>query len=320
MAKILVTGGAGFIGSHITRKLLERGDSVVCVDEFNDYYPPEIKEKNVAPFLENPNYTLYRGTIVDYGFLKSIFEKENEKEKIQRVIHAAARAGVRPSMQDPFLYEEVNVRGTLNLLDLAKDFKIENFVLLSTSSVYGLSKKIPFCEGDETNPISPYAATKLATEIFAYAYNHMYDLNINVVRPFNIYGPSGRPDMIPFMFTQLIDEGRELVKFGDGTMKRDHTYIDDFADGVIAAMDKVFGFEIFNLGNSNPVELGYFIEVVEKNLGKKAIIKEMLVPATEVPITYADISKAKRMLGYDPKTKIEEGMKNFVEWYKERKR
>lgn len=309
--KILVTGGAGFIGSHITEKLLERGDSVICVDNFNDYYSPKIKELNVAPFLENPNYKLYRKDIVDYGAMKDIFEAE----KIERICHCAARAGVRPSMENPFLYEEVNIRGTLNLLDLAKDYGIENFVLFSTSSVYGVSKKIPFSEADEVNPISPYAATKRATEIFAYAYNHMYKLNVNVIRPFNIYGPGGRPDMIPFKFTKIVDEGGEIQKFGDGKMKRDHTYIDDFTEGVVSAIDNIFGFEIFNLGNSNPVELGYYIEVVEKNLGKKANIKECDVPMTEVPITYADISKARKMLGYEPKTKIEEGMKKFIEWY-----
>jgi UDP-glucuronate 4-epimerase len=283
------------------------------VDNFNDYYSPEIKETNVKPFAQNPDYKLYREDIVDYAALKNIFETE----KIERICHCAARAGVRASIENPFIYEETNVRGTLNLLHLAKEFKIENFVLFSTSSVYGETKKVPFSEEDEVCPIAPYAATKRAAEILGSVYHHVHGLNVNVIRPFNVYGPSGRPDMIPFKFTQLIDEGKEIIKFGDGTMKRDHTYIDDFAIGVVSAIDKIFGYEIFNLGNSNPVELGYFIQIVEKELGKKAIINNVATPPTELPTTYADISKAQRMLGYDPKTKIEDGMKKFIQWYKE---
>lgn len=314
--KILVTGGAGFIGSHVTKKLLERGDQVVCVDEFNDYYSPKIKELNVAPFLENENYKLYRGTIVDFEFLKTVFEKE----KPNRVIHLAARAGVRPSIENPFVYEETNVRGTLNLLELASKNNVENFVLTSSSSVYGSTPKIPFLESDPVDrPISPYAATKKATELLGHTYHHVYGLNVNVVRPFTVYGPSGRPDMVPFMFTKLVDEGGEVKRFGDGSMQRDFTFVGDLSDGVIAACDKIFGYEIFNLGNSNPVELGHFIEVVEKAVGKKANVKEYPVPATEVPITYADLSKSKEMLGYEPKVKIEEGMKIFADWYQQNK-
>lgn len=313
--KILVTGGAGFIGSHVTRKLLERGDSVVCVDNFNDYYSPKIKEINVKPFLQNPKYKLYRKDIADYAAMEDIFKAE----KIERVCHCAARAGVRASIENPFIYEETNVKGTLNLLHLSKEFKIENFVLFSTSSVYGETKKIPFSEKDEVFPIAPYAATKRAAEILGSVYHHVHSLNVNVIRPFNVYGPSGRPDMIPFKFTRLIDDEEEIQKFGDGTMKRDHTFIDDFVEGVLLAIDKIFGYEIFNIGNSNPVELGYFIEVVEKELGKKAKINKVPVPLTELPITYADLSKAREMLGYDPKIKIEDGMKIFVDWYHKNK-
>jgi UDP-glucuronate 4-epimerase len=251
---------------------------------------------------------------VDYPFLKNIFEVEN----IQRVFHAAARAGVRPSIADPFIYEETNVRGTLNLLDLSKDFKIENFVLFSSSSVYGNSPKVPFSETDNVdNPISPYAATKKAAELLGHTYHHLHGLNVNVVRPFTVYGPSGRPDMAPYLFTKLIDEGQEVKRFGDGSTKRDYTFIDDFVSGAIAALDKVFGYEIFNLGNSNTVELNYFIKVIEDILGKKANLKEYPMQPGDVNITYADISKAQRMLGYNPQTKIEEGMGKFVEWYRE---
>ena len=314
--KILVTGGAGFIGSNVTKKLLGRGDSVVCVDEFNDYYSPKIKELNVAQFADNSNYTLYRGSITDYDFLKSIFEKEN----IQRVFHAAARAGVRPSIEDPFIYEDTNVKGTLNLLHLSKEFGIENFVLTSSSSVYGNSDKVPFVETDNVdNPISPYAATKKATELLGYTYHHLYALNVNVVRPFTVYGPGGRPDMFPFLCTKLIDEGREVKRFGDGSSRRDYTFIDDLANGVVAAIDTVLGYEIFNLGNSSTVDLNYFIATVEKILGKKANIKEYPMQPGDVLITNADLTKSRKLLGYDPKVKIEEGMERFIAWYQENK-
>ncbi|EKE19987.1 MAG: hypothetical protein ACD_8C00068G0005 [uncultured bacterium] len=314
--KILVTGGAGFIGSHVTKKLLDRGDQVVCVDEFNDYYSPKIKELNVEPFLKNENYKLYRGTIVDFEFLKSVFEKE----KPQRVIHAAARAGVRPSIEDPFIYEDTNVKGTLNLLHLSKDFGIENFVLFSSSSVYGNSSKVPFCETDPVDcPISPYAATKKATELLGYTYHHLYHLNVNVVRPFTVYGPGGRPDMFPFLCTKLIDEGLEVKRFGDGSTRRDYTFIDDLADGVVSACDTILGYEIFNLGNSNTVELSHFIATVEKILGKTANIKEYPMQPGDVLITNADLTKSRKLLGYDPKVKIEEGMERFIAWYQENK-
>jgi UDP-glucuronate 4-epimerase len=314
--KVLITGGAGFIGSHVTKKLLDRGDQVVCVDEFNDYYSPKIKELNVAPFLENENYKLYRGSITDYEFLKDIFAKEN----IQRVVHAAARAGVRPSIENPFIYEDTNVKGTLNMLHLSKEFGIENFVLFSSSSVYGSAPKVPFSETDPVdNPISPYAATKKATELLGYTYHHLYKLNVNVVRPFTVYGPGGRPDMAPFLFTKWIDEGQEVKRFGDGSTRRDYTFVGDLSDGVILALDKIFGYEIFNLGNSDTVDLSTFISTVENIVGKKANIKEYPAQAGDVPITYADLTKSREMLGYNPKTKITEGMEIFIKWYQENK-
>ncbi len=314
--KILITGGAGFIGSNVTKKLLQRGDSVVCVDEFNDYYSPEIKQRNVAQFAENSNYTLYRGTITDYEFLKGIFEKE----KIQRVVHAAARAGVRPSIENPFIYEDTNVKGTLNLLHLAKEFAIENFVLFSSSSVYGNSPKVPFCETDPVdNPISPYAATKKATELLGYTYHHLYGLNVNVVRPFTVYGPGGRPDMAPFLFTKWIDEGKEVKRFGDGSTRRDYTFINDLVDGVVSAVDKILGYEIFNLGNSDTIDLNSFIAIIEKILGKTACVKQHPAQPGDVPITFADLTKAGNLLNYKPKVKIEKGMEIFIAWYLENK-
>ncbi len=312
MKKILVTGGAGFIGSHVTRRLLDRGDRVVCIDDFNDSYSPKIKELNVEPFLKCPDYRLYRGSILDCNFLKKLFESE----KVNRVFHAAARVGVRPSIENPFIYEEVNVRGTLNLLHLAQNYNIENFVLVSSSSVYGNNTKVPFSEEDNVDhPISPYAASKKAAEVMAFTYHHLFGLNINVIRPFTVYGPGGRPDMAPFLFTKWIDEGQEVKRFGNGTTRRDYTYIDDLIGGVIAAIDNVFGHEIFNLGNSDTIELNRLISIIEKELGKKAKIKEYPPVPGDMLTTYADISKAKKMFGYNPKTKIEEGMENFIKWY-----
>lgn len=314
--KILITGGAGFIGSHTTRRLLDRGDSVVCIDNFNDYYSPRMKEHNIEDFKENPTYKLYRGDISDLNLVKEVFEKERPN----RVFHAAARAGVRPSIENPFIYEEANVKGTLNLLETARQHDVENFVLVSSSSVYGNTNKIPFSEEDRVDmPVSPYAATKKATEVMAYTYHHLYKMNINILRPFTVYGPGGRPDMVPILFTRWIDEGTELKKFGDGTSKRDYTYIDDIVSGVVAAIDRIFGYEIFNLGNSDTVELNRFIDIVEKNVGKKANIKQYPMQPGDVNLTYADVSKARKMLDYDPQMKIEEGMKIVVEWYLENK-
>lgn len=311
---ILVTGGAGFIGSHVVDTLLERGDNVICVDNFNDYYNPEFKHENVRLAKLNPNYKLYEIDITNYLALKKIFMKNN----VDKIIHLAARAGVRPSIQQPFLYEEVNIKGTLNLLELAKDFKIKNFVFSSSSSVYGNSTKVPFSEKDNVDfPISPYAATKKSAELFCYNYHHLYNIPITCIRPFTVYGPRGRPDMAPYKFTELISTGKPIDMFGDGSMKRDFTYVTDIVFGIIAALDKNLDFEIINLGNSNPVELRRFIQIIEEAVGKKAIINQKPVPPGDVKITYADVSKAKELLGYDPQVKIEEGMNNFVRWYKE---
>jgi UDP-glucuronate 4-epimerase len=310
--KILITGGAGFIGSHVCDALLKRGDKVICIDNFNDYYDPKIKEKNISHHTDNPDFALHRTDIRDMEAMRSIFSKESP----DKVIHLAARAGVRPSIEDPLLYQDVNLKGTLNLLELAKEFKIKNFIFASSSSVYGKNKKTPFSESDSVdNPISPYAATKKAGELLCYTYHHLHNMNIACLRFFTVYGPRGRPDMAPYLFTKCIEKGRPIQRFGDGTSKRDYTYIADIVSGVIAAVDKELGYDIINLGNSQTVELNHLIQVIEKKLGKDAEIVQKPMPEGDVPITYADISKAKELLGYDPKTGIEEGMGDFIDWY-----
>lgn len=312
--KILVTGGAGFIGSHTISHLLSQSDhSVVCVDNFNDYYNPEFKERNIIPFLENKRFRLYRNDIADLDEMSELFEKE----KIDKVCHLAARAGVRPSIADPFIYEETNVKGTLNLLDLSRKHNIKNFVFASSSSVYGNQKKVPFSESDQLDwPISPYAATKKASELLAHTYHHLHGLNCTGLRFFTVYGSAGRPDMAPCKFTKWINEGHPVTKFGDGTTKRDYTFIDDIVQGVIAALEKDLPYEIVNLGNNKPVELNYFINLIERLLGKKAVIENLPMQPGDVDITYADISKAQKLFNYNPKTTIEEGMERFIHWYK----
>jgi UDP-glucuronate 4-epimerase len=312
--KVLITGGAGFIGSHTTAALLSRGDQVACLDNFNDYYSPERKRKNVAEFLDDPDYRLYEGDIRDIERLEEVFAKE----KPDKVIHIAAMAGVRPSIERPLLYEEVNVKGTLNMLEAARRHRVTNFLFASSSSVYGGQEKVPFSEDDPiTRPISPYAATKAAGELLCHTYHHLYGLTVTCLRFFTVYGPKGRPDMAPYLFTRWVFEEAKLKMFGDGTTSRDYTYIDDIVSGVVAALDADFGYEIINLGNSQTVVLRDFIALVEDLVGKKAhIVQEDMQPG-DVPRTWADISKARRLLGYDPRTPVEEGMEQFVAWYRQ---
>lgn len=317
MSKILVTGGAGFIGSHVIRTLLAKGEKVVCVDNFDNFYDPKIKEGNIREFLKNKNFKLYRVDICHFDQLKKVFQENN----IDLIIHLAARAGVRPSIQNPIFYSKVNIGGTINLLELTRQFQIKNFIFASSSSVYGNNKKIPFSEKDRIDkPISPYAATKRAGELVCYTYYKLYKINVLCLRLFTVYGPAGRPDMAPYKFTKLIFEGKEVPMYGDGASYRDYTFIDDIVFGILSSIDFVRsegGYEIFNLGNSNTVKLNYLILTIEKLLGKKAKIKRLPPQPGDVEKTYADISKAKKLLGYNPKTKIEEGMARFVKWYKE---
>ncbi len=310
---ILVTGGAGFIGSHVCEALLDKYHTVICIDDFNDYYSPKFKENNIKKIKDNDNFKLYKQDIRNFEALKKIFKENN----IDKIIHLAARAGVRASLKDPLLYEEVNVKATLNLLELAKEFNIKTFIFGSSSSIYGLTKKIPFSETDNTQPISPYGITKKIGEQLCYVYNHLYNINITCLRFFSVYGPRGRPDMAMYKFTKLIKEDKEIEMYGDGTTKRDYTYVADIVAGIIAALEKNISFEIINLGNNQTVELKYFISLIEKELNKKAKIKNLPEQKGDVPLTYADIEKAKSLLNYEPKVKIEEGVKSFIGWFNE---
>jgi len=312
--KILITGGAGFIGSSVADRLLARGDEVVCLDNFDEFYDPKIKRKNIEAALKNPGYKLVEGDIRDIDLLRRVFKDEG----IEMVFHPAARAGVRPSIKDPLLYQDVNVRGTMNLLEVSRGVGLKGFIFASSSSVYGRNEKVPFSESDNVDyPISPYAATKKACELICYTYHKLFDMNITCLRFFTVYGPRQRPEMAIHMFTRLIDEGKPIPMFGDGGSKRDYTYIDDIVDGVVKAIDHNAPYDILNLGESQITELRELIGLIEDNLGKKAIINQLPDQPGDVPITYADISKSKRVLGYDPHTKAAEGVKKFVEWYKE---
>lgn len=310
---ILLTGGAGFIGSHTARALLARGDSVVIVDDFNDYYSPRIKRQNAEELAAHPQCTICEGDICDYTFLQDVMTSH----PCTVVCHLAARAGVRASIQTPFLYEKVNVCGTTHLLQLAVDHNIENFVYASSSSVYGNMTEAPFCEDMQLDaPVSPYAATKKACELMAYTYHHLYGLPCTGLRFFTVYGPAGRPDMAPFIFTRHILRGTPITRYGDGTTQRDYTYIDDIVTGILAAIDTPHPYEIFNLGNCRPVALSTLITLLEKAIGKTAKITVEPLQPGDVLMTCADTSKAARMLGYTPKTPLEKGLQTFVDWFR----
>lgn len=308
---ILVTGGAGFIGFHLTKALVERGDKVIVVDNLSNYYDVQLKKDRLKQIKNKIKF--YQVDIANLEKLIKIFEKNT----IDKVCHLAAQAGVRYSLINPFEYERTNILGTLNILELMKRFKIKDFVFASSSSVYGANEKIPFSVEDRVDkPISLYGATKRSNELMAYTYHKLYGLNCIGLRLFTVYGPWGRPDMALFKFTKNILEGNPIDVYNYGKMKRDFTYITDIVDGILSALKKDFGFEIFNLGNSTPVELNYFIECIEKELGKKAKKNLMEIQPGDVPETFADIDKSKKMLGFEPKIKIEEGIKNFIKWYK----
>ena len=311
---ILVTGGAGFIGSHTVDALLARGDTVACADNFNDYYSPERKRKNLAQARCSSSFRLYEADVRDVESMAALFERE----KPDKVIHLAAMAGVRNSVEHPLLYEDVNIRGTLNLLQLASRHGVRNFVLASTSSVYGDSARIPFTEDDPAiHPLAPYPATKRACELLAHVYHNLCGLRCTALRLFSVYGPRGRPDMTPYLFTEAISQGREISLFDEGRPRRDWTYIDDIVSGVLSAVDADHEFEVFNVGNSQPIVMRDLVNIIERLLHRQASIVTAPLPASEPPVTFADISKARRLLGYAPRVEIEEGMRRFVDWYRE---
>ena len=332
MTNILITGGAGFIGSHLVDYLMNgtneellgaayeaRGPvRVTVVDNFNDFYDPAIKRENIAHHVGREGFELIEADITDPRTMNELFARS----PFDCVVHLAARAGVRPSLEDPFAYEETNVRGTYALLEAARSHGSPRFVFGSSSSVYGINSNLPFSEDDPiAQPISPYAATKIAGEAACHVYSHLYEMRVVCLRFFTVYGARQRPDLAIHKFARLISEGRPISVFGDGTTRRDYTYVDDIISGVVAAMrlDQSL-FEIINLGESQTVELRGLIALLEQSLGKRAIIDRQPPQPGDVPITYASIDKARRLLGYDPKTKIEAGIEKFAAWFKGRTR
>ena len=312
--KFLVTGGAGFIGSHLCERLISAGHHVLCLDNFNTYYNPGIKRQNIEIALSNKNYRLIEGDILDWDLLQNIFQENT----FDGIIHLAARAGVRPSIQEPRLYQKVNVEGSVNLLELSIRHQIHKFIFASSSSVYGNNKKVPFSESDPVDhPISPYAATKKAGELIASTYCSLYTISITCLRFFTVYGERQRPDMEIHKFTQLIDQGMEIPVFGDGTSQRDYTYITDIIDGIEKAIDNCEKYHIYNLGESKIVELKYLISLIGDAVGKKVKIKKLPWQPGDVQITYADITKAQNELGYSPCVSIENGIEEFVRWYRD---
>jgi len=310
--KVLVTGAAGFIGSHLCERLLSEGTVVVGLDNFDGFYSRQIKEANIAVALSNKNFKLVEGDIRDAACVEKILSDK----KTEMIIHLAAKAGVRPSIEDPIGYEDVNVHGTVVMLEAAKKFGIKKFIFASSSSVYGNNKKVPFSESDNVDfPISPYGATKKAGELICHTYSHLYGMNITCLRFFTVYGPRQRPDLAVHKFSRLIEQGRPIPVFGDGSMQRDFTYIDDIINGTMAAIKNCRGYEIYNLGESRPVRLDKLISEIEKALGKKAVINRFPVQPGDVYRTYADVTKAKEKLGYNPNTEIAVGLKRFVEWF-----
>ena len=316
MKNILATGGAGFIGSHLVDRLLSEGEwRVSVVDDLNDFYDPAIKRANASTHEKNSNYQLFKVDIRDQAALRNVFAGNS----FDCIVHLAARAGVRPSLDQPRLYAETNINGTLNLLELAREHGIKQFVFGSSSSVYGINAKVPFAEDDPIRqPISPYAATKAAGELLCHTYTHLYGIRCVCLRFFTVYGPRQRPDLAIHKFARLISEGKTIPVFGDGTTRRDYTFIDDIIAGVRAAIDyDKTDYEVINLGESRTVELRELISLLEKELGKTAQIDRQQLQPGDVPQTFADIAKARRLLGYNPRTQIEEGIHTFVRWFKE---
>jgi UDP-glucuronate 4-epimerase len=312
-SRILVTGGAGFIGSNLCEVLLEQGREVQVLDNFNDFYDPAIKRRNVETALTHSAYSIREGDIRDQEFIGEVMADFRP----QAVIHLAAMAGVRPSIENPHLYNDVNITGTTVLLEAVREHQVANFVFGSSSSVYGSHDKVPFSEEDVlSRPISPYAATKLAGEQLCFTYHHLYGLPVSCLRFFTVYGPRQRPEMAIHLFARKILDGDTITLYGDGSTRRDYTYIDDIIDGVIRSLDQPQGFEIFNLGESRTVVLSELVSILEDTIGQEADIQYEPDQPGDVPVTYADVTKAGRVLGYKPSVPIEEGVSRFIKWLK----
>lgn len=318
---ILITGGAGFIGSHLSEKLIEFGHDIIIIDNFNNFYDPILKEKNVEIVKSmaeryHRNYKIYRGDVRDFNFMKKVF-KDN---KINGIVALAANAGVRPSIENPQFYVDVNINGLTNLLECVRMNEIQNFVFVSSSSVYGNNKDVPFCESDAVdNPISPYAATKKAGELLCYTYHHLFNINIVCLRYFTVYGPRQRPDLAINKFTRLMQKNKPIPMYGDGSTSRDYTYVSDIVDGTIRALNYVSCqekvYDIFNLGGGNPISLKELITVIGNATDRIPLIEQLPMQPGDVNITYSDFSHAKKVLAYDPRVKIENGIKMFIDWY-----
>lgn len=318
MAKrVLVTGAAGFIGSHVAQRFLERGDFVVGLDNFNDYYDPARKRANVAEVraaVPGAEFRLIEGDIRDRALLKQLFSDH----AFDAVVHLAAMAGVRASQDDPHLYLDVNLTGTLNLLDASRDHGRPNFVFASTSSAYGATSVIPFVETDPSDrPLAPYPASKRAAELLGYSYHHLYKLDFTAVRFFTVYGPRGRPDMMAYKVLDNIFFDRSVPLFNEGKMHRDWTFVSDIADGVVRAADRRIGYEIVNLGRGEPVLVAEFVDQLQALVGKRAKLVPAPMADADVAFTFADVSKARRLLGYEPKVSVAEGVASFWAWYRE---
>jgi len=320
MATILVTGGAGFIGSHVVDALLARGETVVCIDNLNDFYDPKIKIGHVAQHFSNPLFHFFVLDIKHKQKLHDIFNKF----KFDTIIHLAARAGVRPSINDPLGYEETNVTGTLNLLQISKDEGVKRFIFASSSSVYGANQQVPFSEHHQTDrPLSPYAASKKACEVMCHTYSHLCDMSITCLRFFTVYGPRNRPDLMVSKFAEDILHNREITIFGTGDeVMRDWTYIDDIVRGILKTVDatQLNTYEILNLGNSHPVPVTYLVRLLEQELGQRAIVKRAPLPPGDVPRTYADTKKVELLLGWKPQVSFEQGIRQFVTWFLQQQR
>ena len=318
---ILLTGCAGFIGSHLLDRLLANNHKVIGIDDFNDYYAPKIKRLNVSNHLTNPNFTLIEDDInnltIKQFSAKGRSTSGGNNITIDAIVHLAARAGVRASINQPLLYEKVNIAGTLHLLELAKNLRVKQFIFGSSSSVYGNNTPPPFKETAPCDqPISPYAATKRGAELLCYTYHHLYKIPITILRFFTVYGPRNRPDMAAFKFTDSVAKGKKIEIYGSGT-SRDYTFVDDIVNGIMASLNlSKPQFNVINLGNSSPFPLREFIAAIESTVGKKAILRPKPLPAGDVNATYSDISRAKTLLGWQPKTDLQTGLRRLWEWYK----